>query len=115
MVSSLILYHPTVSVLTKCKMLRFIFRNEMFEIDIMANNTVIIYGWNILRMDIWQIAADLESTNIWACYGFGGIKKEARKKAMKQLVFRKNVDDGYYLQQIIQEQPLRYLSEEKTS
>lgn len=81
MVACLILYHNTVSGLTKCKMLRAMFHTEEFEIYVSGSNTVTIYLWNVEKIDIWQVAVDFESTNIVACYGFGESMGEAYANA----------------------------------
>jgi len=81
----LILYHPTITGLTKCKMLRAMFHEYDFEIHVVEKHTVVFYVWNIHRQEIWQAAATFESTNIACGYGFGKRKKGAWKEAAQVL------------------------------
>lgn len=85
MVSCLILYHATITGLTKCTILRAVFHEEDFEIHVSGNNTVILIAWNVKKEQIWQTVADFESTNIKVGYGFGEIKADAEKEAVKVL------------------------------
>lgn len=85
MVSCLILYHSTITSLTKCKILRAMFKEEEFEIDVIENNTVMIYLWNVEKERIWQAAIDFETTNIVSGYGFGRRKIDARIQAFEVL------------------------------
>lgn len=82
MISCLILYHPTITSLTKAMTLRAIFHNEDFEIEVVENHTVIIYIWNIQEMLIWRTAKLFESTNIATGYGFGDRKQDAMVNAL---------------------------------
>lgn len=102
MVSCLILYHTTITSLTKCKILRAMFHTEDFEIVVGAANMVTIYLWNVGKIDIWQAATDFESTNIITCYGFGERMREAHLQA--QFLLGKRVDDV----RIIKEAPAVY-------
>jgi hypothetical protein len=81
----MILDHPTVSNLTKCKMLRFMFHEDDCEIQVTEKNTVVIYLWNVDKIKVWQVVADLLSTNIYAGYGFGSRKKLAYEDANNTL------------------------------
>lgn len=88
MVSCLILYHATVSSLTKCKILRAMFHTEDFEIVVGGANTVTVYLWNVQKVNVWQAATDFESTNIISCFGFGKSKEEAHIHAQNLLQLR---------------------------
>lgn len=81
----MILYHTTVSSLTKCKILRAMFHTEDFEIVVEGANTVTIYLWNVEKVDVWQAVADFESTNIIACFGFGKSMEEAHAQSQDLL------------------------------
>ncbi|MCG3421164.1 hypothetical protein ACTWPF_16625 [Oceanobacillus sp. M65] len=99
--SCMILRHPTISNLTKCKMLRFLFHEVNFEIHVVKQDTVVIYVWNIQQTELWQAAVMVAVTDIEVGYGKGFSKHEARKKA--DHVLRKwvhipvstGVEDGY--------------------
>jgi hypothetical protein len=77
----LILYHPKVSSVTKSKLLRSMFFQHLFEIEVEENRTVIAFVWNVEQKEIWHAAALFEFSNITCGYGFGLNKKEARKRA----------------------------------
>lgn len=81
MISCMKLYHPTITTLTKCKILRFIFKDYEFEIEVISNHTVIIFIWNVTKSEVWQAFAMFENTKIIAGYGFGSDKAEARLQA----------------------------------
>lgn len=81
MVSCLILYHSTITNLTKCKILRAIFHVEEFELQVMDNNTVIIYVWNINKEAFLEAVVNLETTDIELGYGFGNRKMNAKIEA----------------------------------
>lgn len=81
MVSCMILYHSTITSLTKSRILRSIFYGEEFEIEVFNARAMTIYLWNVKKIDIWQAAALLESTNIQIGYGFGINKSEASSNA----------------------------------
>ncbi|GAA0441192.1 hypothetical protein GCM10008983_17830 [Lentibacillus halophilus] len=51
--------------------LRAMFYEEDFEIEILLENTVIIYVWNIGKKQIWQAALEFETARIRVGYGFG--------------------------------------------
>lgn len=61
------------------------FHTKEFEIVVGAANMVTIYLWNVKKIDIWQAAVDLESTNIISCYGFGKNMGEAHIHAQNLL------------------------------
>lgn len=88
MVGCLILYHVTISGLTKCKVLRAMFHEKEYEIHVSGKNTVVLYLWNVKKIEVWQAAVDFESTNITACYGFGRIMEDAHMNAEKLLRLR---------------------------
>lgn len=88
MVSCLILYHPTITISTKCMILRSIFLDEDFEIHVISEQTTIIYVWNVEKSLIWQAALSLETTNIMVGYGFGRFKKDAHHQAWEILLTR---------------------------
>ncbi|WP_164670011.1 hypothetical protein [Virgibacillus doumboii] len=85
MVSCLILYHDSITNLTKIMILRAIFLDKEFEIDIVDAGTTVIYIWNVNKMAIWQAALALETTNIKTGYGFGKRKADAWNDAMRIL------------------------------
>jgi len=92
MVSCLILFHSTITSLTKCKILRFIFHGDDYEINVIENNTVIIYLWNVKKIKIWQAAVHFESTNMFTGYGFGRTKENALNNANNILEKRSDLD-----------------------
>ncbi|WP_382390224.1 hypothetical protein [Lentibacillus juripiscarius] len=67
--------------LTKIMMLRAMFHEEDFEIEVLGGSTVIIYIWNVERERIWQAALGFETVNVRAGYGFGKYKHDAREAA----------------------------------
>jgi hypothetical protein len=79
------LYHTTITFLTKSRILRAMFHSENFEIEVLDKNTMIIFLWNVNKMDVWQAAVLLESTGIQFGYGFGDYKLEARTSAEEML------------------------------
>ena len=81
----MILYHPTVTCLTKSRILRSIFNGEEFEIEVLSPRTMLIYLWNVNKIEIWQTAALLESADIQLGYGFGDYKAGARTNAEEML------------------------------
>lgn len=93
MLSCLILYHESISSLTKCKMLRYMFKDEQFEIHVVENNTVLMYIWNVDKKMIWQAALNFEVSGIAVGYGFEEVKYGARRQAQLRLQTRLN-DDG---------------------
>ncbi|MFD1040076.1 hypothetical protein ACFQ3N_17015 [Virgibacillus byunsanensis] len=89
----LILYHTTITSLTKCNILQAVYSDEEFEIEIMDNNTVVIYLWNIKKAAIWQAVLLFEVANIMVGYGFGDRKKDTMQKANKVLLTRMELED----------------------
>lgn len=87
MVGCLILYHDSITSLTKSKMLRAIFYEKEFEIHVLDHRTVVLYVWGIEdeKEDIWQAAANFTSTNIVVGYGFGKGRCDANLEANKVL------------------------------
>jgi len=92
MVSCLILFHSTITSSTKSKILRFMFHEDDYEINVIENNTVIIYLWNVNKIKIWQAALHFESTNMFAGYGFGKTKGKALNNASNILEKRSDLD-----------------------
>lgn len=78
MVSCLILQHSTITSLTKCKMLRFIFKDYVFEIEVLSKDTAISYIYDVEKHMVWRAFALFETTNMIVGYGFGKDKVEAR-------------------------------------
>ncbi|WP_373895378.1 hypothetical protein [Virgibacillus sp. CBA3643] len=85
MVSCLILYHTTITSLTKCKILRAMFHEEEFEINVIGENTVIIFLWNLDKEKVWQAVVNFETTNMKVGFGFGERKRDAITEARKVL------------------------------
>lgn len=94
MVSCLILYHRTITSDTKRMLLHAIFRNEDCEIEVGEKQTVFFYIRNVDKYAIWQAALEFELTSIQTGYGFGKLKKDAKKEAMKVLYKRTGLDDA---------------------
>ncbi|MEN1970201.1 hypothetical protein WMZ97_19290 [Lentibacillus sp. N15] len=94
MVSCLILYHHTITSLTKCFMLRAIFKEEELEIHVQGNNTVVIYLWNVKKAAVWQAALTFEMTNMMTGYGYGERKKDAEKEAQNILFKRMAMEEA---------------------
>ncbi len=88
MVSCLILYHQTITSLTKCFMLRVMFTEEELEIHVEGDHTVYIFLWNVDKSAVWQAALMFELTNIMTGYGFGKRKEDAESEARKILYKR---------------------------
>ncbi|WBX80359.1 hypothetical protein PD280_00150 [Virgibacillus salarius] len=86
MISCMILHHLTITSLTKCKILRFIFKDHDFEIEVRGNNTVMVFVYNAEKMEIWQAAIAFETTNIIVGYGFAKEKSEARIQAEQMII-----------------------------
>ncbi|GGB57688.1 hypothetical protein GCM10011409_38970 [Lentibacillus populi] len=108
MVSCLILYHHTITSLTKSFMLRAMFHEEDFEIHVSGNNTVTIFLWNVNKEAVWQAALEFEMADIMTGYGFGKQKNDAEKEATKTLYRRISQngesDDGFE----VKEKPAAY-------
>src|SRR5690625_5939988 len=85
MFSCLVLYHSTISSLTKCRILRYTFHKEDFEIEVIGNRTVIIYIRNIHEMKVWQAVMNIEMMDILVGYGFGNQKDQTRISAFNRL------------------------------
>jgi len=85
MVSCMILYHPTITSLTKSRLLRSIFYGKEFEIEVLDQHTMSIYLWNVNKFDVWQAAVLMESADIQFGYGFGDYKAEAKTNAINML------------------------------
>lgn len=85
MISCLVLFHPTITSLTKCRLLRSIFYTEKFEIEVLHKHTVIIYIRDIEKIHIWQAALNIEMMDIFVGYGFGRRKNQARNSAFERL------------------------------
>lgn len=85
LISCLVLFHPTITSLTKCFLLRSKFVKYEFEIEVIGNHTVIIYLWNISKINIWQAILNIEMMDIRVGYGFGNKKKDAEKTAFDRL------------------------------
>ncbi|HEY4601748.1 MAG TPA: hypothetical protein VIG73_10820 [Cerasibacillus sp.] len=81
MIGCLVLYHPTITVLTKSKILRMMFHTFDFSIQVGGKQTVTIFIKDIEKENIWQAAALFGSTNILTGYGFGTSNIEAEKEA----------------------------------
>src|SRR5699024_7460119 len=92
MVSCLILCHPTITSATKSKILRFMFYEDDYEINVIDNNTVMRYLRKVKKIKIWQEALHFESTNMFAGYGFGKTKEKALNKASNTLEKRSDLD-----------------------
>lgn len=69
--------------------MRFIFHANDYEINVINNNTVIIYLWNVKKIEIWQAVVQFESTNMAAGYGFGETKGNALNNASSSLEKRR--------------------------
>lgn len=96
MVSCLVLFHPTITSLTKCRILRSIFYKEKFEIEVVADHTVIIFIWNITQMCLWQAALNIEMLDILVGYGIGDKRECAQKLAFERLsVIRKELQSSF--------------------
>ncbi|WP_217589705.1 hypothetical protein [Lentibacillus saliphilus] len=80
MLGCLALHHPTITSLTKCRMLRSLFHAEDFEIEVISRGVVMIYIWNARKIDIWQAAVLFESAAVRTGYAFGINNKEAIKQ-----------------------------------
>lgn len=85
MISCLVLSHPTITSLTKCRLLRSKFHQERYEIEVEKNHTVIIYLWYMDKMDIWQAAFNIEMMDIRVGYGFGENREAAKQSAYDRL------------------------------
>ncbi|MBY7142742.1 hypothetical protein KFZ56_06555 [Virgibacillus sp. NKC19-3] len=97
MVSCLILYHSSITSLTKCKILRAMFHEEEFEINVIEDNTVIIFIWNLNKEAIWQAVVNFETTNMKIGFGFGERKHDARIEAnnvLEEWLFAESVEEN---------------------
>lgn len=83
MVGCLILYHDSITSITKSKILRSMFHKKEFEIHVQDHRTVVLYVWDMEdeKEEIWQAAANFASTNIIVGYGFGKRKQDAKEAA----------------------------------
>lgn len=61
------------------------FHNEEIKIEVIGNNTVIIYIWNISKINMWQAILNIEMMDISVGYGFNKQKELAKKSAFKRL------------------------------
>lgn len=96
MVICLSLYHPTVSSLTKCKLLRMTFHEEDYEIDIYNSRTVLIYLWNIDMLRAQKMVRSFEFAQIDVGYGAGKFKKEAKELALLHSNVNKNKQRNHH-------------------
>lgn len=90
MIGCLILYHPSILSLTKCRMLRSMFYKYDIEIHVLEQSTVLIFIWNIELEEIWQATMIIENENIAVGYGFNNHKLKAAEKAKRRLNKRLN-------------------------
>lgn len=79
----MVLYHDSITSLTKSFILRTLFPVEEIEIEVMDAATTVIYLWNVQKEQIWQATVCLESVNIMTVYGFADTKDAARTAALK--------------------------------
>lgn len=85
LVNCLIVYHHTITSLTKCFLLRAMFHTEEFEINVRGDNTVIIFLWNVPETTIRQAIVDFEMADVILDRGEGKIKIEAENDAWQVL------------------------------
>jgi hypothetical protein len=85
MVGCLIVYHRSITSLTKSKILRAMFHEREFEIHIEDHHTAILYVWGMEKEEIWQAATNFISSKVLVGYGFGDEKNEAEEAARKIL------------------------------
>ncbi|MUV38704.1 hypothetical protein JNUCC1_02558 [Lentibacillus sp. JNUCC-1] len=85
MIGCLMVDHPTVSPLSKCKMLRASFYAEDYEIEVLSQARVMVIVYNADQYDIWQAAGMFEAAGIKTGYGFAQSKGEAIADALKHL------------------------------
>src|SRR5699024_5032063 len=88
LVHCVILYHHTITNLTKCFLLRAIFHEEVFEIHVRACDKVVIFLWNVPEATIQRAASDFEMAAIITGWGEGKVKKEAENDAWEALAKR---------------------------
>jgi len=60
---------------------------EFFETE----DKLILYLWNVVKMDIWQIVLLLEFSQVRVGYGFGQYKNVAKEEAENKL-FNRNME-----------------------
>ena len=95
MIGCLILYQPDVLSLTKCKILRAMFHHKVFEIEVLSQQTVLIYIWDVIKEDIWQAVVDFETEYILSGYGFSTNVNNAKREAFEVLIQRMTADVRY--------------------
>ncbi|WP_449354310.1 hypothetical protein ACUL41_13880 [Virgibacillus natechei] len=61
------------------------FHEEEFEINVIGENTVIIFLWNLDKEKVWQAVVNFETTNMKVGFGFGERKRDAITEARKVL------------------------------
>lgn len=84
-IGCMILYHATITSLTKSFILRMIFQAEDIEIEVLNAATTVIYLWEVDKEKIWQATVNLESSGLTTVYSFADTKKEALSQGLKHL------------------------------
>ncbi|WP_060680235.1 hypothetical protein [Virgibacillus halodenitrificans] len=77
MTGCIIIKHEDITSLAICKVLRLIFYEEDFEIEIQDKETLHIYLWNVKKTVIWQTVLQFISSQLSVGYGFGSNIYEA--------------------------------------
>ncbi|AIF45187.1 hypothetical protein [Virgibacillus sp. SK37] len=77
MTSCIIIKHEDITSLAICKILRLIFYEEDFEIEIQNKETLHIYLWNVKKIVIWQTVLQFITSQLSVGYGFGSNIYEA--------------------------------------
>ncbi|HIS28405.1 MAG TPA: hypothetical protein IAA78_03015 [Candidatus Avamphibacillus intestinigallinarum] len=85
MTTCLVLYHPTITSLTKIMMVRTMFQNERYRVEVVNQHTLYVYLVNVQLADVWQAVIEFESVQIWALYGLGDCESRALACAKRQL------------------------------
>src|SRR5699024_4057844 len=85
MTTCLVLYHPTITSLTKIMMVRTMFQNERYRVEVLNQHTLYVYLVHVQMVDVWQAIIEFESVHIWALYGVGDCECRALACAKRQL------------------------------
>lgn len=87
----MIIYHPTITRITKSLLLRAIFQHERIEIEVLDAATTVIYIQEVNKKKLWQATIDLLSADLITVYSSAETKEIALHQALRQLEIELNV------------------------
>lgn len=84
MYACLVLYHPTITNLTKIRTIRYLFHSFDFKIEVVQKDTIEVYLTNIEKTSILKIILEIINMGMFIEYGFGDTLDEARNIALQK-------------------------------